>query len=67
MGSKTDYGYVVNYLPDGEYSKISNGQFSIIRYADDGSIIATQSIEIDDESLAPSLWKVPQAALKIPG
>lgn len=58
LGSKTDYGYVVNYLPDGEYSKILNGQFSIIGYADDGSIMATQSIEIDDESLAPSLWKV---------
>lgn len=58
LGAKTDYGYVVNYLSDGEYSKILSGQFSIIGYADDGSIIATQSLETNEESMAPTLWKI---------
>lgn len=57
LGSKTSYGFVVNYLPDGEFEKIANGLFEVVGYADDGSIIA-ESKEALDLSIAPTQWKI---------
>ena len=39
------WGYVVQYLAEGEQKKVDDGQFSIIGYAEDGSIITSDAIE----------------------
>lgn len=57
LGSKTSYGYVVNYLPDGEYSKVVNGFFTVIGRAADGSLI-TEAKNDKNLSVAPTQWKI---------
>ena len=59
LGKPTAYGFVVNYLPDGEYKKIRDGLFSVEGYAEDGSIIAIRNVEAGAESwVAPTQWKI---------
>lgn len=59
LGRPTDYGFVINYLPDGEYAKIKSGEFDIQGYADDGSLIAYRNAESANESrVPPSHWKI---------
>ena len=57
LGSATSYGYVVNYLPDGEYSKLERGLYRILGHADDGSLL-TESVVHSDETMAPTQWKI---------
>ena len=59
LGGKTHYGYVINYLADGEYNKVLEGLYEIVGYADDGSMIAYES---SDESskyrTPPTQWRI---------
>lgn len=59
LGRPTAYGFVINYLPDGEYAKVVNGEFEIHDYADDGSMIAYKK-EYSTENLRmpPTQWKI---------
>lgn len=59
LGRPTAYGFVVNYLPDGEYAKIMQGEYVIEGYAADGSIIAYKA-EGGAEQLRmpPTQWKI---------
>lgn len=57
LGKRTSYGYVVNYLPDGEYAKVTSGFFKVLGRADDGSLIA-ETDESSDLSIAPTQWKI---------
>lgn len=59
LGKETAYGFVVNYLPDGEYQKIIEGYYEITGYADDGSIIAYQ-VNAEEKWIAPTQWKISQ-------
>jgi len=65
VGRKTDYGYVINYLPEGAYADVLSDKFKIDGYAPDGSIIAykveTHDLEdniINDDRIAPTQWHV---------
>lgn len=60
VGNETSYGYVINYLPNGEYAKITNGDFVVVGRSDNNnSIIAKKTIDIDDSvSIAPTQWKI---------
>ena len=59
LSGKTHYGYVINYLADGEYNKVLEGLYEIVGYADDGSMIAYES---SDESskyrTPPTQWRI---------
>lgn len=57
LGSKTNYGYVVNYLPDGEYAKVTSGFYKVLGRAEDGSLIA-ETEESSDMAIAPTQWKI---------
>lgn len=57
LGRPTQYGYVVNYLPDGAYAAVLSDQFEITGRANDGSIIATG--RRDERRVAPTQWKLP--------
>lgn len=59
LGKETAYGFVVNYLPDGEYQKVVNGYFSVNGYADDGSLKAYRT-SYEDKWIAPTQWKISQ-------
>lgn len=56
LGRKTDYGYVVNYLPDGAYAAVMSDQFVITGRAEDGSLIAVGTR--DSRRIAPTQWKI---------
>lgn len=56
LGRPTNYGYVVNYLPDGAYTAVLSDQFEISGRAEDGSLIAT-GIR-DQRRIAPTQWKL---------
>lgn len=59
LGKKTSYGYVVNYLPDGEYKKVLSGEFKVMGYKEDGSLIATKKDENSGNfRIAPTQWKI---------
>ena len=59
LGRQTHYGFVINYLPDGEYEKILNGEYEVTGYANDGSIIAhRKSREIAELHMPPTQWKI---------
>lgn len=58
LGKPTSYGYVVNYLPDGEYKKILNGEFSVSGYAEDGSLLAYRHSSIEELRMPPTQWKI---------
>jgi len=57
LGNKTAYGFVVNYLPDGEYKKVLSSDFQIIGYAADGSLIASRQ-NYSHKWIAPTQWKI---------
>lgn len=57
LGKATAYGFVVNYLPDGEYQKILDGNFTVEGEAPDGSLIAHRA-ETEDKWIAPTQWKI---------
>lgn len=57
LGKRTSYGFVVNYLPDGEYDKVTSGFFKVLGRAEDGSLIA-ETNESSDLSIAPTQWKI---------
>lgn len=60
VGSKTPYGYVIQYLADGEYAKITNRDYIMDGHADDGSLIAHPREDWQaDPWIAPTQWKVP--------
>lgn len=59
LGKETSYGFVVNYLPDGEYKKVLDGLFSVSGNAEDGSIIVNRVV-LDDKWIAPTQWKISQ-------
>lgn len=59
LGRPTAYGFVINYLPDGEYAKVVNGEYEIQGYADDGSMIAyKKKVGTDDLRMPPTQWKI---------
>lgn len=58
LGKEASYGYVVNYLPDGEYDKILSGFFSVVGKAEDGSLITRCIEENDNKWIAPTQWKI---------
>ena len=58
LGKETDYGYVVNYLADGEYEKIVNGEYKIEGYAEDGSLLAFSEKDVENKFIAPTQWKI---------
>ena len=59
VGKETSYGYVINYLPDGEYRDILNGIYEIEGRASDGSLIAYTKNESSDKlRMPPTQWKV---------
>ena len=59
LGSATAYGYVVNYLPDGEWKDIQNGVYEIVGYAEDGSLIGKWKNESPDKlRMPPTQWKI---------
>ena len=59
LGRRTSYGFVINYLPDGEYKKITHGEFEIKGYADDGSLIAYKKSNSTGElRMPPTQWKI---------
>lgn len=59
LGRETSYGYVINYLPDGQYNEILNGVYRIHGYADDGSLIAyKEDNAVDKLRMPPTQWKI---------
>ncbi len=58
LGRETTYGFVVNYLPDGEYRKVVDGVYKIKGNAADGSIIAYKDATTQDKWVAPTQWKI---------
>ena len=59
LGKQTDYGYVVNYLPDGAYQEVISDRWIIEGRAKDGSIIAHMADGEDDNlRIAPTQWKI---------
>ena len=58
LGKETSYGFVVNYLSDGEYKKVLDGVYKIEGYAEDGSLIAYSEGSIENKFIAPTQWKI---------
>lgn len=59
LGKPTRYGFVVNYLSDGEYAKIERGEYTVKGRAADGSLLAYRNGENDEESrVPPTQWKI---------
>ena len=58
LGRETAYGFVVNYLPDGEYYKVLSGVYVLEGRANDGSLIAYSSGEASSNWVAPTQWKI---------
>ena len=59
LGRPTAYGFVINYLPDGEYAKVVNGEYEIQSYAADGSMVAYKTEHRAEElRMPPTQWKI---------
>jgi adenine-specific DNA-methyltransferase len=58
LGRRTSYGYVVNYLPDGEYAEALSDKYELQGRAGDGSIVAVRVGFGDDHRVAPTQWKI---------
>ena len=59
LGRKTNYGYVINYLPDGAYKKLLSDDWSIDGRQTDGSIVAHYiGNNSNSEMVAPTQWKI---------
>lgn len=59
LGRKSSYGYVVNYLPDGQYQDILDGHYKVEGRAKDNSLIAHKVTE-GSVTLRkpPTQWKI---------
>jgi adenine-specific DNA-methyltransferase len=57
LGQPTHYGYVVNYLPRGEYQLVTSDAFEITGRAPDGSLIAVRRDSLDSGGIPPTQWK----------
>ena len=53
------WGYVPQYLAEGERKKVENGQFPIIGYDDNGTIITADSIG-EAPFIPGTQWRIPQ-------
>lgn len=59
LGRETDYGCVINYLPDGAYKEILSDAWVIDGYGNNGAIIAHRIADDgDDFRIAPTQWKI---------
>ena len=58
LGKETAYGFVVNYLPDGEYAKVLSGEYTVKDRANDNSIIAFSAEGFRGKWVAPTQWKI---------
>ncbi|MCT1940638.1 DNA methyltransferase [Micrococcus luteus] len=58
LGRETHYGYVVNYLPDGAYASVLNGQFKVIGNEPDGSLTVEAVGDPLNFRMAPTQWKI---------
>ncbi|MCV7685863.1 DNA methyltransferase, partial [Micrococcus luteus] len=58
LGRETHYGYVVNYLPDGAYASVLNGQFKVIGNEPDGSLTVEAVGGSFNFRMAPTQWKI---------
>ncbi|MCV7499021.1 DNA methyltransferase [Micrococcus luteus] len=58
LGRETHYGYVVNYLPDGAYDSVLNGQFKVIGNEPDGSLTVEAVGGSLNFRMAPTQWKI---------
>lgn len=58
LGKETAYGFVVNYLADGEYKKILNKEYEVVGKADDGSLLAYAEGDVENKFVAPTQWKL---------
>lgn len=59
LGKAAAYGFVINYLPDGEYARVLNGSYKLHGYASDGSIIAyKQKADADELRMPSTQWKI---------
>ena len=58
LGSLTNYGCVINYLPDGAYQELFTDKWEIIGRESDGSIKAKRIVGEDDTRVAPTQWKI---------
>lgn len=60
LGRSTNYGYVINYLPDGAYNALLTDAWIVDGRADDNSIIAhrNESYVQENDKAAPTQWKI---------
>ena len=58
LGKRTTYGFTVNYLPDGEYQKILDGDYKVIGKETDGSLITESVLDRSNNWIAPTQWKI---------
>mgnify|MGYP000874970917 CR=1 FL=1 len=57
LGKRTDYGFVVNYIPKGAYSNILDNPELIKGRNKDGSLIV-DNISDNNSHVAPTQWKI---------
>lgn len=60
VGNETSYGFVINYLPNGEYGKITSGDYVIIGKSDNNNSIIAKKVVSENDSMfiAPTQWKI---------
>lgn len=59
LGRETDYGCVINYLPDGAYRELLSDAWVIDGCGDDGAIIAHKVTDNGENlRIAPTQWKI---------
>jgi len=63
VGRKTDYGYVINYLPDGAYNDVCSDRFEIQGRDVDGSLIAVkvsddENSSTDEDRIPTTQWHI---------
>lgn len=59
VGSKSSYGYVINYLSKGQIEKVESGLYGDITYLKDGSVDAKTVIDTNYEyRKPPTAWKL---------
>jgi adenine-specific DNA-methyltransferase len=60
VGRETNYGFVINYLPDGAYKELLGENWEITGKAGDGSLLAQirETAPLEDLRVAPTQWKI---------
>lgn len=56
VGRPTHYGFVINYLPRGEYQAVMSEAFNVHGRAEDGSLLATRATLDQVGSIPPTQW-----------